>query len=639
MKKLLYILLVLPLCNLYAQTNLTVFPDSLQGLINNNFTPGVFFVPKTAQAYNDFMSNGIQQNAIRTNVIESALNNNSNLTGCLASLTSVQTDLITLSNKCSKLIFIFEKMPPWLSSSSDGSPAAVGGWSVLNTKAPASWATWQIVVDSIVNKVVNQFGITNAYFEVWNEPDLGSWTGTQQQYFELYKRTFDGIKAASSTAKVGGPAVNFWCNNINWQAPYGYVSNAVADSSLIGQLLDSSLVWNKIPDFISWHNFNLNYQEFKQAEKYINYKLTALSIPFIPLIVSEWNAPGTVRDTRLATSFMIKAQMEMAKTQVSNNTIAAWQDFNFSATEFHQDYGLLSYGSIHKPAYNSILLSNILNGTKCKTVSNVSSDVISSVVNDTLYVLISNYAPPAILEALNHTLFNGHFTANQLDSAGYIDIIGNNISHLDSIYKGLIVLSGSNSIQIAINNSIPVYQHFNSLVNFNRTFNISLFGHTGNYNGRSYVIDSTNNNLQFRYDSLLTASYTQTAAINYILPNQNMSSTITNFVSGQKSISLQPNSVCLLKINIPGISSVKDISNSLSNIIIYPNPTNGFITISKLDTPSLLSLFDVNGRQLFSKHSVGEQINLDLSNLPIGIYFLSIKSKKGIVKNKIVLSR
>lgn len=638
MKKLLYILFILPLCNLNAQTNLTVFPDSLQGQVNNNFIPGVFFVPKTAQAYNDFMVNGIQQNAIRTNIIEGALNNNSNLTSCLASLTSVQTDLIALSNKCSKLIFIFEKMPPWLSSSSDGSPASTGGWSVLNTKPPASWITWQTVVDSIVDKIVNQFGITNAYFEVWNEPDLGSWTGTMQEYFELYKRTFDGVKSANPTAKVGGPAVNFWSNNIYWQAPIGYISNAIADSSLIGQLLDSSVLWNKIPDFISWHNFNLSYQGFKQAENYINQKMNSLALPVIPLIISEWNAPNVVRDTRLATSFMVKAQMEIAKTSLSNNVVAAWQDFNFSTTEFHQDYGLLSYGAIHKPAYNSILLSEALSGTKCKNSSNVSSDVISTVVNDTLFILISNYAPPAILEAFNHTLYTGQYTANQLDSAGYIDIIGNNISHLDSIYKGLILLPGSNALQTAINNSIPVYQHYDSLVNFNRTFNISLSGYNGNYNGIYYLIDSTINNLQFRYDSLITAGYSQTAAINYILPNQNMDSTNSNFISGQKSLTVQPNSVCLFKIIIPGLIGVTELINPLSNILIYPNPTTGLITISNLDTPSLLCLFDINGRKLFSQNSFGEQIDLDLSNLPSGIYFLTTKNKKGTVTNKIIKS-
>ena len=99
---------------------------------------------------------------------------------------------------------------------------------------------------------------------------------------------------------------------------------------MIGQLLDSSVVWNKIPDFISWHNFNLSYQEFKQAENYINQKMTSLALPAIPLIISEWNAPNVVRDTRLTTSFMIKAQMEIAKTSLSHpsNVSKAWLSYS-----------------------------------------------------------------------------------------------------------------------------------------------------------------------------------------------------------------------------------------------------------------------------------------------------------------------
>ncbi|MBK8368949.1 MAG: hypothetical protein IPL10_16590 [Bacteroidetes bacterium] len=200
-----------------GQSVLNIFPDSLVVPVNINLTPGVFYVPKTSNAASDFMGNGIQQNSIRTNVIESVLNNTSNLSSCLSLLSTVQTDLQNLSLKCNKLIFIFEKMPAWLSSSSNGSPSSTPGWYVLNTKPPANWNTWQTVVDSITSKIVNQFGISNAYFEIWNEPDLGSWTGTMNEYFTLYKRTYDGIKSANPTTKAGGPAVNFWATNIYWQ--------------------------------------------------------------------------------------------------------------------------------------------------------------------------------------------------------------------------------------------------------------------------------------------------------------------------------------------------------------------------------------------------------------------------------------
>jgi xylan 1,4-beta-xylosidase len=44
------------------------------------------------------------------------------------------------------------------------------------------------------------------YFEVWNEPNCGFWTGSQQDYFHLLKVTSAAIKSVDSRIRVGGPA-------------------------------------------------------------------------------------------------------------------------------------------------------------------------------------------------------------------------------------------------------------------------------------------------------------------------------------------------------------------------------------------------------------------------------------------------
>jgi xylan 1,4-beta-xylosidase len=47
------------------------------------------------------------------------------------------------------------------------------------------------------------------FWEIWNEPDLGKvfWSGTAQQYFELYGKLARAVKSADSHALVGGPAI------------------------------------------------------------------------------------------------------------------------------------------------------------------------------------------------------------------------------------------------------------------------------------------------------------------------------------------------------------------------------------------------------------------------------------------------
>lgn len=607
-----------------SQNNLLIYPDSAHSPLQGIFSPGVFYVPKTNQAHADFMGNGIHQNSIRTNIIESVLNNTSNLPACLTLLQTLQTDLQALSAKCDRLVFIFEKMPAWLSSSSDPSPATTPGWAVLNTRPPANWTQWQTVVDSISRMIEQDFSISNAYFEIWNEPDLGSWTGSAQSYFMLYKTTFDGIRSGAPGAKIGGPAVNFWANNLQWQPPYGWLSPSQADSSLIGQLLDSAVVFNRIPDFLSFHNFNITHQSFGQAVNYIRQKTASLGIPPIPIFISEWNAPSQVRDTPLAWSFMAKGMLEIGKTGVEGQMVAAWQDFSSSAVEFHQDYGLLTYGGIHKPAYHSLLFLNRLAGDRIPIHGSAPFDGFATQNGDTIQILITNYAPPAFVEALNHTLFEGKFNLLQLDSAGYISIVGNSLSPLDSIFQGLLPLPNTNPMQAAILEGRSVFAHFDSLTTQDNVFNIQIPGYTGSYVGEIWLLDSTHNNLQYRYDSLRSIGQSQTTAISTILTNQNLSAQPIIFTNGTFSLSLQPNAVALVQCSIPGLTAA--IAPFYSPpVILYPNPANEVITIETTDPEwknSLFEVYNAAGIKLMQEKLSYGTANIQLSQWPSGKYWI-----------------
>jgi hypothetical protein len=78
---------------------------------------------------------------------------------------------------------------------------------------PKDFAKYAAIAEHIVlhyNQGWDQgfhFGIR--YWEVWNEPDLGKvfWSGTAQQYFELYGKLARAVKEADRRALVGGPAI------------------------------------------------------------------------------------------------------------------------------------------------------------------------------------------------------------------------------------------------------------------------------------------------------------------------------------------------------------------------------------------------------------------------------------------------
>lgn len=76
--------------------------------------------------------------------------------------------------------------------------------------------------------------------------------------------------------------------------------------------------------------------------------------------------------------------------------------------------------------------------------------------------------------------------------------------------------------------------------------------------------------------------------------------------------------------------SVNEFDQMLDGVQIYPNPTNGLITVQKTNEVNLVSakLYDINGRLLkdidLSEMSLEKQI--DISKLASGIYIISVKS-------------
>ncbi len=54
------------------------------------------------------------------------------------------------------------------------------------------------------------FGFGIKYWEIWNEPDLGygyTWTGSNQQFFELFAKAARALKCRFPQLKIGGPAL------------------------------------------------------------------------------------------------------------------------------------------------------------------------------------------------------------------------------------------------------------------------------------------------------------------------------------------------------------------------------------------------------------------------------------------------
>jgi xylan 1,4-beta-xylosidase len=75
---------------------------------------------------------------------------------------------------------------------------------------PKDHAKWGALVHAWVRHAVERYGraeVESWWWEVWNEPDIGYWQGTPEEYFKLYDYAADGLKRALPTARIGGPHV------------------------------------------------------------------------------------------------------------------------------------------------------------------------------------------------------------------------------------------------------------------------------------------------------------------------------------------------------------------------------------------------------------------------------------------------
>jgi xylan 1,4-beta-xylosidase len=77
------------------------------------------------------------------------------------------------------------------------------------TSPPTDWQQFSDLIVAFVSHHVDRYGLATVqswYYEVWNEPNCGFWTGTKQEYLHLYQVTVLAVKSVHKSLRVGGPA-------------------------------------------------------------------------------------------------------------------------------------------------------------------------------------------------------------------------------------------------------------------------------------------------------------------------------------------------------------------------------------------------------------------------------------------------
>ena len=237
-----------------------------------------------------------------------------------------------------------------------------GFWYKPNPSPPKNYAKWDALITAFAQHLIQRYGIEEVsqwYFEVWNEPNLGFWSGqpSQSSYFELYDHTARALKSVSPRLRVGGPST----------AQAAWVPDMIAHA-----------VQNHVPlDFVSTHVYgdDTSKDVFHDNRPVPPHQMVCLAVdkvhqeikksarPNIPLIWSEFNASYANHQDITDSIYMgpwLADTISNCDGKVDMMSYWTFSDVfeeqGVKKTPFYGGFGIVAENSIPKPAYDAFAI-------------------------------------------------------------------------------------------------------------------------------------------------------------------------------------------------------------------------------------------------------------------------------------------
>lgn len=216
------------------------------------------------------------------------------------------------------------------------------------TSAPKNWADWQETIRATIQHVSGEKGISDVYYEVWNEPDLfGGWKYYgDKNYMTLYNSAARGAAQTRNTQPYffGGPGITALYKN--W----------------FDAMMKNAIENNVRLDFFSWHRYDHDINQFRKDMSEARNWMTAYPQlePLVDFHITEWghdskNEPGY--DGAYGAAHTVAGAIEMVGL-VEKAFVFEIQDGKDPAGQAAWGrWGLLQhneFGAKPKPRYNAL---------------------------------------------------------------------------------------------------------------------------------------------------------------------------------------------------------------------------------------------------------------------------------------------
>ena len=263
---------------------------------------------------------------------------------------------------------------------------------------PNDYNKWRELIYQWARHCVDRYGkkeVESWWWEVWNEPNIGYWQGTVEEYYKMYDYAADGLLKALPAAKIGG------CNITGGGSKFlsSFIKHCLSDTNYAtgktGSPLDMVLFHAKgQPQFVDGRvimNAGTQMRNIRDAFITVN---TFPSLKNIPLVIGESDPEGcaacsmstnpenayrngTMYSSYTAASFARKYLL--ADEHKVNLVGAVSWSFEFENQPWFAGFRDLATNGVDKPVLNVFRMFGMMKGTRVEVTGNRMYDLKSFV--------------------------------------------------------------------------------------------------------------------------------------------------------------------------------------------------------------------------------------------------------------------
>lgn len=229
-----------------------------------------------------------------------------------------------------------------------------------NVTPPVSHTAWADLITNTLTHLIERYGrdeVVTWPIEVWNEPNIGFWAGTMEEYFTLYDVSAAAIKLIDPRIQVGGPSI---CGVETEKWLCAFFEHCIKNNSPLDFITRHCYTANQPTSHGHYTHHTMNeptymIDELKETRKYMaDYP----SVAKLPLHITEFSNSYMpicpVHDTDFQAPYIARILSEAGEYADSYSywTFSdVFEEFDVPKSVFHGGFGLVALNGIKKPVF------------------------------------------------------------------------------------------------------------------------------------------------------------------------------------------------------------------------------------------------------------------------------------------------